>query len=117
MYHNLEKGQSPKYGAKGQQVISAYHQAKRENKTVAEILQVMADKAREIRWQSGHMQMPEDYAKLNIIDIAPSSVKNRAAFEQALNKIKTDGKISKWLGPKDNDPAYHIEIPQPPKGQ
>lgn len=52
-----------------------------------------------------------DYKRLNVIDIAPSSVSNKLLFHNALMNNRN---ISKVLDPftKSIDPVFHIEIPQ-----
>ncbi|MND09835.1 hypothetical protein D3C83_334710 [compost metagenome] len=45
---------------------------------------------------------------LNVFDVAPSSVANRAAFEQA---VRAEPRVAKFLVPP-KDPGYHLEIPQ-----
>ena len=53
-----------------------------------------------------------DYKKLNVIDIAPSSVSKKAAFHRALlNNRKISRVLDPWTVTKD--PVFHIEIPQP----
>jgi len=51
-----------------------------------------------------------DPKKLNVIDIAPSSIRItfRDKFEAA---VKRESRVSKFLAPPV-DPAYHLEIPQ-----
>jgi hypothetical protein len=44
---------------------------------------------------------------LAVIDSAPTSITDRAAFERA---VKADGPVSLFLQPP-LDPAYHVEIP------
>ena len=52
-----------------------------------------------------------NFRKLNVIDIAPSSVSNPRAFHRSI--IKNKG-ISRVLDPwtPARDPVFHIEIPQ-----
>jgi hypothetical protein len=47
---------------------------------------------------------------LTVIDIAPSSVMNKPAFEAA---VRADKRVKLFLGPSNSDPAYHLEIPIP----
>jgi len=49
-----------------------------------------------------------DFNELNVIDIAPSSVKNGNEFSKS---ISSDPRVSKYIPPKI-DKAHHIEIPQ-----
>jgi hypothetical protein len=46
--------------------------------------------------------------KINVIDIAPSSIRHRKAFEKA---IRNNHAVSRFFFPP-SDPAYHLEIPQ-----
>ena len=45
---------------------------------------------------------------LNVVDIAPTSIANTAAFEAA---VAADPRVKLFLKPPA-DPAYHLEIPQ-----
>jgi hypothetical protein len=53
-----------------------------------------------------------DPARSNVVDIAPSSIPadRREAFIAA---IQAHPDVSRFLGPADGDPAYHVEIRQP----
>jgi hypothetical protein len=50
-----------------------------------------------------------DPRKLNVFDIAPSSITDRHGFEQA---VRNDSRVAFFLTPP-KDPGYHLEIPQP----
>jgi hypothetical protein len=52
-----------------------------------------------------------DPAVLNVVDIAPSSISKKQAFEDAVDAAIGQGKVSKFILPP-TDPAYHLEIPQ-----
>ena len=52
-----------------------------------------------------------DPNEVNVIDIDPKSIKNPSEFE---SKVREHIDI-RLLTPKDKDPAYHLEIPQPIK--
>ena len=54
-----------------------------------------------------------DPSKLNVIDIAPSSVDDPGAFLSAIKAAKDQGAISRFFSPGSHDPAFHIEVPQP----
>jgi RHS repeat-associated protein len=66
---------------------------------------------------SKHSSNPQEY---NVLDIAPNSINNNGAFKQVLkqNSQNYDGgkaaPIKKYVGIPE-DPAHHIEIPQPKK--
>ena len=103
------------YKAPGQSVIDAYVTAKNAGKSaddikaamVARILEVGPDKV------SRHAADPK---VLNVFDISPSSVSASEDVQQAFVRVaRKDPRVSKVLTPADNDPAFHLEIPQPPQ--
>lgn len=112
MFNNIRsKGvdnQKELYGPNGDKVIDVYVAAKKDGKTDQQIIGLMVDKINELGPGnvSKHIADPQ---KLNVIDIAPSSITNKSAFVQAVN---ADKRVSKFLTPPA-DPAYHLEIPQP----
>ncbi len=114
MFENIERygvsHQKKLYGSYGDKVIDEYSVLKQEAKTEAEIILGMTEKINSLgpRNVSRHTADPE---KLNVIDIAPSSIRLplRAKFEAT---VKRDPRVSKFLTPP-LDPAYHLEIPQP----
>jgi len=113
MYTNLEnrgvQDQLDLYAAAGDEVIRAYQASKKRGNAKEQIIQDMV--AEILRQGPGRVSRhAADFSVLNVIDIAPSSVSNRAAFERA---VRAEGRVSKFLTPADNDPAYHLEIPQP----
>lgn len=112
MYQNLvAKGvahQKALYAAPGRKVIDAYVAARHAGKSPAQIQAAMT--AEILRQGPGKVSRHcADHTKLNVVDIAPNSVANRAKFRAA---IKADSRVSKLLEPP-SDPAYHLEIPQP----
>jgi hypothetical protein len=115
MYRNIEKqgvaAQKKLYGKYGDQVIDAYVSAKRAGLSREQTLQAMVGRINTLG-PSNVSRHLADPTRLNVVDIAPSSIplSKRAAFEQALRK---DPDISKFLGPSNNDPAFHVEIKQP----
>ena len=114
MFNNIKnkgaKSQKKLYGPSGDQVIDAYVKAKSEKKPDAAVKAAMKLKIQELGPSkvSKHLADP---VKMNVVDIAPTSITNRKAFEQA---VRADQRISKFLTPPE-DPAYHLEIPQPQK--
>ena len=54
-----------------------------------------------------------DPIKLNVIDIAPSSI-DPGLRKLFVDAVLGDERVAKYLGPP-KDPAYHLEIPQPEK--
>jgi hypothetical protein len=112
MYNNLEANgvasQKALYAAAGDMVIDVYSQAKDAGKTPAQIQAAMAAKIIAIgpAKVSRHCADPK---KLVVVDIAPSSIDKKPAFEKA---VKADKRVKKFFFPP-TDPAYHLEIPQP----
>ena len=58
---------------------------------------------------SRHVVPPEEYAKLNVIDIGYDSVADKEAFREALKAASEKGQI-KYIDEPEND-CFHIEIP------
>ncbi|MBN1813892.1 MAG: peptidoglycan-binding protein [Anaerolineae bacterium] len=116
MYSNLETHgvahQKDLYGVNGDNVIDTYDQAKKAGKSESEIKAAMKAKIEELgpRNVSKHLVDPN---RLNVVDIAPSSIADRPAFEGQVEKAKEDTRVSRFITPAQGDPAYHIEIPQP----
>ncbi|HYU31096.1 MAG TPA: hypothetical protein VEW48_02955 [Thermoanaerobaculia bacterium] len=112
MFQNLEKfgveHQKKLYAAAGDQVIEVYRQAKAAGKPPDAIRDLMTQEIVRIgpTRVSRHASDPQ---VLNVFDVAPSSVANRPAFEQA---VRAEPRVAKFLLPPD-DPGYHLEIPQP----
>lgn len=116
MYDNIMahgvNAQKALYAAAGDEVIDEFVKAKNAGKNAAGIKATM--EAKIIAVGPGKVSHHcADPAKLNVIDIAPSSIANKKAFEKAVNSAVSKKKISKFLSPSNGDPAYHIEIPQP----
>ena len=115
MYNNLEvhgvKAQRELYAAAGDKVIDVYAESKAAGKTADGIKQDMEEKINRLgpTRVSKHASDPK---VLNVFDVAPSSIKNRHAFEKA---VKDDKRVSKFLTPAKSDPGYHIEVPQQQK--
>jgi len=114
MYNNIERHgvahQKKLYSLYGDQIIDEYSLLKSGGKSKTEIIRGMTLKINAIgpRKISRHAG---DYKKLNVIDIAPSSI-NLAARKKFELSVKKDSRISKFFTPP-KDPAYHLEIPQP----
>ncbi len=117
MFNNIVKDgvakQKALYLPPGQSVIDEYVKAKNAGKTADQIKAAMEAKIRAVGPDkvSRHCADP---AKLNVVDVAPSSIAHPQAFQSAVNAAIQQGKVSKFLTPANNDPAFHIEIPQPP---
>jgi hypothetical protein len=100
------------YKPPGQAVIREFQSAKAAGKDDAGVIAAMEAKINAL----GPMTVSRhcaDPAKLNVVDVAPSSVANGASFVNAVQSAIKAGKVSKLLTPANNDPAFHIEIPQP----
>ncbi|HYO63486.1 MAG TPA: transglycosylase SLT domain-containing protein [Pyrinomonadaceae bacterium] len=116
MFNNLEREgvekQKRLYGPYGDKVIDVYVRSKNAGRTDEQIKLDMEAKIKDLGPTnvSKHTADPRVY---NVFDIAPSSIRDRRAFEQAVN---ADERVKKFLTPSDSDPAYHLEIPQP-RGQ
>lgn len=114
MYDNIAadgaEAQKVLYGSYGDKVIDVYVAEKAAGKSRDEIIGAMESKINELG-PSKVSQHLADPAKKNIIDIAPSSISDKAAFEKA---VEADSRVSKFLKPPA-DRSYHLEIPQPEK--
>ena len=99
MYNNLKNKKICNYAPAGRAVESRYPDKKEMLKEV---------------YRQGPSKVSKhcaDFRQLNVIDIAPSSVSNKAAFHRAL---LNNSKISRVLDPwtPNKDPVFHVEIPQ-----
>lgn len=115
MFNNIVehgvKAQKALYAAAGDEVIDAFVKAQNQGKDSTGIKQAMTDKINAIG-PSKVSRHCADPAVLNVVDIAPSSISGKKAFETAVNRAVQNGSVNKFLLPP-NDPAYHLEIPQP----
>lgn len=109
------------YGPVGRSVLMAAIQAEEECKSakpgmtgeelISYVEQAMVD---EINRQypkrvSRHVVPPEEYAKLNVVDIGYDSVLDKEAFRVVLANAKSNGSID-YIDEPEND-CFHIEIP------
>lgn len=114
MFDNIERDgvarQKALYKPAGQSVIDAYVAAKAAGKTADEIKAAMVARILEIGPEkvSRHAADPR---VLNVFDVSPASVAHQEAFVAA---ARNDGRVAKVLTPAENDPAFHLEIPQSP---
>jgi hypothetical protein len=121
MYDNLQRkgveSQLRLYGDGGDQVIRAYQAAKAKGWDRQKILDAMEAKIRELG-PANVSSHAADLSRLNVVDIAPSSIPSnqRADFVAALKGYVKATPGAKFIGPPD-DPAFHLEIPQPLQGQ
>ena len=116
MYENIERygvdHQKLLYSKYGDQVIDEYSKYKSQRHHKQFIISMMQAKiiALDPSKISNHVADP---MKLNVIDIAPSSIDPglRNLFVAA---VQGEKRVAKYIGPP-KDPAYHLEIPQPEK--
>jgi len=112
MFDNCERhgpeAQRKLYARAGDQVIDVYVRSKAAGKAHDAVKLDMEAKISEIgpTKVSRHASEPR---VLNVFDIAPSSIRDKVAFEHA---VKADKRVSYFLVPP-TDPGYHLEIPQP----
>ncbi|SDD12726.1 hypothetical protein SAMN05660690_3479 [Geodermatophilus telluris] len=112
MYVNLEQhgvaAQRALYARAGDQVIDVYVAGRRAGRNPADVIGDMTSEIERLgpATVSKHTADPR---VLNVIDVAPGSVRDRRAFESA---VRGDQGISRFLTPSSSDPAYHLEIPQ-----
>ncbi len=110
MYNNIEEygveHQKNLYGRSGDKVIDEYVLAKNDGDSPAQIKSRMEQKIIEVG-PGNVSRHSADLKKINVFDVAPSSIKNRRDFEKA---IKAEKRISKYIFPP-RDPGYHLEIP------
>jgi hypothetical protein len=111
MFDNLQaKGvahQKALYGPAGDAVIDVYVAAKAAGKTAAGIKADMEAKIIEIG-PANVSRHCADPTKLNVFDVAPSSISNHRAFEKAA-QAAVGTSVSNFI-PYPQDPGYHFEI-------
>ncbi|MDX2146459.1 MAG: hypothetical protein SFZ23_02965 [Planctomycetota bacterium] len=105
MYENLvskgEKHQRELYGPNGEKVIDVY--VANKDKSKDEVVDLMEAKILELGPSNVSHHCSAEY---DVIDVAPSSIEDRDAFERA---VRTNSMVKKYLFPP-KDPAYHLEI-------
>lgn len=112
MFNNLERygvdHQMKLYARGGQQVIQVYAARKSAGDSAQQIKSAMERKIVALgpTTVSRHASDPR---VLNVFDVAPSSITDRANFERA---VRADKRVNLFLTPP-KDPGYHLEIPQP----
>ena len=105
--HGAEHGKGL-YAAAGDKVIDVYVEQKRAGKAPDDVKRAMEEKIRELG-PTNVSRHASDPHKLNVFDIAPSSITDKVAFEHA---VQGDTRVAFFLTPP-KDPGYHLEIPQP----
>lgn len=108
MYDNIKQHGVPHqkalYGAGGDKVIDVY--VDNQSSPRADVIALMQAKIDEIGPSkvSKHCSNTHD-----VFDVAPSSITDKPAFEDAIKHAKEQAWISHYILPP-GDPAYHIEI-------
>ena len=126
MYHNLRKtgyqAQLDLYGPVGTAVLQAALAVETDitaaNPDISPeelkeaVVRVMLDEIANQRPKrvSRHVVTPEDYAKLNVLDIGYGSVADKDAFRAALRDAEGQD-ILKFIDEPENG-CFHVEIPQ-----
>jgi hypothetical protein len=111
MYNNLQHHKGRNYKQPGQMVIAVYDSLKKvPGETPAMIIDAMSKEIGLVGpyMVSHHCATPDQFAALNVFDIDPKSVTNRALFE----RIASLESGVTFLGPRNDDPAFHFEIKQ-----
>lgn len=111
MYNNLASfgvsEQKRLYGSYGDQVIDVYVAEKAKGRSASAIQAAMRARIVALGCYnvSHHCSDSQD-----VIDVAPSSISDHAAFLRALTAALASGLVTKFLTPNDSDPAFHIEL-------
>jgi hypothetical protein len=119
MYDNIQAhgvaSQLALYKAPGRAVIQTYVDDVAAG--VTDQTTIVNDMEAEIEAQgpynvSHHCATSAEWAELQVLDIAPSSLSNGALFAYYGSQDLADGFLSAFITPQKKDPAYHLEIPQ-----
>lgn len=114
MYELIERHGVPYalelYGPSGDEVIRQYEAGKAAKRSATDVQALMQACIEQLGCTrvSNHCSDTKD-----VIDVAPSSIADAAAFRRALDAALRAGTISKLI-PPPKDPAFHIEIAIPP---
>jgi hypothetical protein len=116
MYRNIVAlgvpAQLALYADAGDAVIDAYVLARKARLDESAILAAMTAKIVAVGPSKVSLHCA-DPSRLNVVDIAPSSIQDPRAFAAAIARAKKAGRISRFFTPGTHDPAFHIEVPQP----
>ena len=98
------------YAKYGDMVIDVAQQAIEQGKGKEEVINLIEAKIKEVgpRRVSRHI-IGEDYSRLNVIDIAPSSIGSKLSL--FIRTLREDERV-KWIITPDKDPGLHVEIEQ-----
>jgi RHS repeat-associated protein len=100
------------YGAGGDKVVDVYTEKTSKGYCDLCTKSAMESKINEVG-PTNVSNHTSDPAKLQVFDVAPSSVTNSSGFKQAIDNNTGSGKpISNRIHPGGSEKAYHIEIPQ-----
>jgi hypothetical protein len=116
MYKNIltlgVSSQLALYADAGDAVINEYVRVRKAGMSGSAILAALT--AEIVQVGPGNVSLHcADPARLNVVDIAPSSVHDPGAFSAAIAQAQAGGRISRFFTPGSHDPAFHIEVPQP----
>lgn len=113
MYDNLEMGKHVHYRPPGQAVIDRYYEDKDaglpEEQIVADMQEIIDQDPYMV---SHHCADTAQWARLQVVDIRPSSTTNPGLFSRMARQAKRRGELSRFLDRAQGDPAFHLEIPQ-----
>lgn len=108
MYDNIKshgvEHQKELYGKAGDKVIDVY--VENSGRPKDEVVELMEKKIQELGPSKVSKHCSDD---TDVFDVAPSSITDKPAFEQAIKDAKEKGWINHYILPP-GDPAYHIEI-------
>jgi hypothetical protein len=115
MYNNIRalgvSSQLALYAAAGDRVIEEYVRTRKLGLPPASIIAAMTATINAVGPSKVSLHCADPF-RLNVIDIAPSSIDDPRAFLEAIEASKADGSISRFFSPGRHDPAFHLEIPQ-----
>lgn len=94
------------YGSSGEKVIDVYSAQKSAGNSATAIKQAMEAKINQLGCHNVSHHCSDTH---DVIDVAPSSIADQAAFRLALDSALKNGTIDKYI-PPPKDPAFHIEI-------
>jgi len=100
------------YADAGDAVINEYVRARKAGLHESDILAAMTAKIIAVGPSNVSLHCA-DPSRLNVIDIAPSSIHDPGAIAAAIAQAKAAGRLSRFFTPGNHDPAFHIEVPQP----
>lgn len=100
------------YADAGDAVIRAYVASRKAGLDEAAILAAMTAKIVAVGPSNVSLHCA-DPSRLNVVDIAPSSIQDPRAFAAAIASETRTGRLSRFFAPGSHDPAFHIEVPQP----